>query len=287
MALPTRILAAIDFSTLGDGALEVARRLSDALGVPLAVAHVYETPWFAYPEIEIGQVGVGDPEAVEGWFREKAGRLLEARLATLPAGVAGAVLEGSPIHRVVRDHAAALGADLVVVGTHGRSAPGRYLLGSVAETLVRAAGVPLLVVPEGASFEPTASVVCATDFSEPSEQGTRYAAALAHALGAPLDLLHVEASEPGDPHRHESERLLVYEAENLASRHAGLTARPHLRHGEPSSTIVAHAADHRAGLVVIGTRGTTGLERVLVGSVTDRVIRKAATPVLAVPPRAP
>ncbi|MCA9605801.1 MAG: universal stress protein [Myxococcales bacterium] len=288
MAPPSRILCAIDFSTLGDGALSVARKLAEVFEVPLSIAHVYETPWYAYPDIEVGgYVGAGDPSAVEGWFREKAGRLLETRLADLGEGAKGDVLEGSPIHRVLRDHAAAIGANLIVVGTHGRSAPGRYLLGSVAETLVRSAGVPLLVVPEGAAskFLGSQRVLCATDFSEPSEDGQRQAAAYAHALHGTLDLLHIEASEPGDAHRHESERLLGYEAQNLRNKYPGLEVHTHVRYGEPSSTIAEHATDHGTGMIVLGTRGTTGLARVLIGSVTDRVIRKATVPVLAIPPK--
>ncbi len=287
MAPPSRILCAIDFSGLGDGALSVARKLSEALDVPLSLAHVYETPWYAYPEIELtGYMGGGDPAAIEGYFREKAGRMLESRLTDLGPEVTGDVLEGTPIHRVIRDHAAAIGASLIVVGTHGRSAPGRYLLGSVAETLVRSAGVPLLVVPEGgaACFLGGHAVLCATDFSEPSEDGLRQAAAYAHALQARLDLLHVERSEPGDPHRRESERLLGHEAQNLRNKYPGLEVRTHVRYGEPSTTIAEHAAEHDTAMIVIGTRGTTGLARVLIGSVTDRVIRKAAVPVLAIPP---
>ncbi|MBX3275679.1 MAG: universal stress protein [Sandaracinaceae bacterium] len=283
-----RALAALDYSHLGDGALEVARALCEALDLPLALAHVYETPWYAYPEIELGAMGGGDPAAIEGWFREKAGRLLEARLAELGPRASGEVIEGTPIHRVLGEHAAAIGADLLVAGTHGRSAPGRFLLGSVAETLLRTAGIPLLVVPEGgeARFRAGAPIVCATDFSAPARDGVRIAAALALALGAPLELVHVERSQPGDPERRESERLLAYEAENLEASHPGLTVGTHLRYGDASSTIVELAEHHGAGLVVIGTRGEKSLARVLVGSVTDRVIRRSSVPVLAIPPGA-
>lgn len=288
MAPFTRILCALDFSTLGDGALVVARALADRLEVPLSLVHVYETPWYAYPEIELGQMGGGDPEAVEGWFREKAGRLLEVRLAELGGRATGEVVEGTPIHRVVRDHAAAIGADLIVVGTHGRSAPGRYLLGSVAETLVRSAGIPLVVVPEGAHarFGTHGAVLCATDFSEPSEDGLRHAAAVAHALDRPLELLHVEDATPGDPLRPETEARLEDEAASVRTRHHGLSVRGRVRAGEPSTTIVEHAEEHHMGLIVIGTRGTRGLARVLIGSVADRVVRKATVPVLVIPPHA-
>lgn len=287
MTIPTRILCALDFSAAGDGALAVARGLSERLDLPLSLVHVYETPWYAYPEIEIsGQFGLGNPQEAEQWFRDKASRLLAERLDDLGEGASGEVLSDSPIHRAVAAHAESTGADLIVVGTHGRSAPGRYLLGSVAENLVRASTVPVIVVPEGGAnrFATGQRVVVATDFSEPARAGVRAAAAIARGLALPLSLVHVEDDDSSldDPHRKASQTLLGYEVE--VANAEGLEAHGHVRNGDPSTVLTEYADEHDAGLIAIGTRGTRGLQRVLIGSVTDRVVRRSHVPVLVVPP---
>jgi len=287
MPAPTRILCALDFSAAGDGALTVARGTAERLDVPLALVHVYETPWYAYPEIEIGgQFGLGNPQEAEQWFRDKATRLLAERLDQLGERASGEVLSDSPIHRAVATHGESIGADLIVVGTHGRSAPGRYLLGSVAENLIRSATVPVIVVPEGGAnrFATGQRVVVATDFSEPARAGVRAACAFARGLALPVELVHVEDDDttPSDPHFEESATLLGYEVEVAGAE--GLEAHGHIRRGDPSTVLTEYADEHDAGLLAIGTRGTRGLQRVLIGSVTDRVVRSSHVPVLVVPP---
>jgi nucleotide-binding universal stress UspA family protein len=133
-----------------------------------------------------------------------------------------------------------------------------------------------------------------TDFSETAEQAEAQALALARALGAEIVLLHVAVETPlysegglgvetqqiYEAQREWAEQTL--EARTAALRARGVQARWVRRVGVPFEEIVEAAAAERADLIVMGTHGRSGLNRLLLGSVVDRVIRLAPCPVLAV-----
>ena len=139
-------------------------------------------------------------------------------------------------------------------------------------------------------------LVCATDFSEGAAAAERQAAALARALGAELLLLHVASEAPlwretlGTPavravfeaQRKWATDVLAERAVALAAQ--GVTARGRLEVGVPWKEIVRVAADEGAEMIVMGTQGRTGLDRWLLGSVAERVVRRAPCPVLTVRP---
>lgn len=137
------ILVGVDFSEHSDRALERAFLLGRVLGAKVHVLHA--CPLLAYA------LGDAHPDASD--FEERVHAHVDAELARLRtrAEVAGSVLvthrvDGNP-GPAVAAFADELGADLVVVGTHGRTGLDRMLLGSVAERVLRLAHVPVLVVP--------------------------------------------------------------------------------------------------------------------------------------------
>jgi nucleotide-binding universal stress UspA family protein len=198
------------------------------------------------------------------------------------------------ILRVVRE----LRADMLVVGTHGRKGVARMFLGSVAEALAKVAPCPVSVVPE---FRQASTgigpLLVPTDFSEGAADAAQAAARLARRLGIRLVLLHilpeVVARRGDDPKATRREELrLRREAEN---RLRTVIETLHLDSGQGESMLltgvdvagILHVAQKiDAGCIVMGTRGLTGLPRVLLGSVTDQVLRQARCPVLVVPPGA-
>lgn len=141
-------------------------------------------------------------------------------------------------------------------------------------------------------------IVCATDFSEPGQAAEEQAVALAQALGAELVYVHVsvETLLYGESALSMTDIQRVYDAqrrwaeETLAARVTAakqrrITARWLLRVGAPFEQIVAAAGDEKADMLVIGTHGRSGLNRLLMGSVAERVVRVAPCPVLTVRPR--
>ena len=143
------------------------------------------------------------------------------------------------------------------------------------------------------------TVLCPTDFSDVSARAETYAAALARHYDASLHLLHVDppmpvmapyGEIPVDARMFEEQRE-VAEAELVKAgeraRAGGLTVETTMKGGHPAREILALADRAQADMLVIGTHGRGGVEHLLLGSVAEKIMRKAACPVLVVPPGAP
>jgi nucleotide-binding universal stress UspA family protein len=139
-------------------------------------------------------------------------------------------------------------------------------------------------------------ILCPIDFSETSRHALEQAAAIAGWYRARLHVLHVYepvfAPIPGLPvpddrvPEYELQRVRDEVAAFLQAMGGGIDADVVVGVGQPPTTIVDRAAALSVDLIVIGTNGASGLEHLLIGSVTEKVLRKAACPVLTVPPRA-
>jgi nucleotide-binding universal stress UspA family protein len=141
---------------------------------------------------------------------------------------------------------------------------------------------------------PTISrILCPMDFSDLSRRALRHAAILARWYGAELHVLHVAPAMPTlwgvaptlGPFSPESPtadaEISMREAVRPAVA-AGLSVVAEVRQGEPTRSILDYAAARASDLVVMGTHGRGGFERLVLGSVTEKVLRKAACPVLTV-----
>jgi nucleotide-binding universal stress UspA family protein len=199
-------------------------------------------------------------------------------------------------------------ADLIVIATHGYTGAKRLLLGSTTERVVRHAPCPVLTVPvhttprdRGKRPLDLKRIVVPIDFSKASKAALPWAASLAAAANAKLNLLHVVERFPIDyvlghesmketitPLIKQREVKLKGMAESL-SKSAGLKVSAVVRDGKPFKEICRAAQRLGADLIVLTTRGYTGLKRVWLGSTAERVVRHSSRPVLAVrelfPPR--
>lgn len=143
-----KIVVAVDFSNATPGVLEMAANLAIAHHSELELFHVIE------PEPSYTAYGFTPDEfpamnAFQEEAKRRATRKLDELLASVRADVPQAtsqMAEGSPLHALL-DHVTNSGADFVVVGSHGHGVIASLLLGSVAEGMVRKAGVPTLIVP--------------------------------------------------------------------------------------------------------------------------------------------
>jgi len=138
-----KILVPIDFSPSSDAALERAATMADAFSASLVVLHVYEAPVFVYPALPF--LPIDDISlSIEKNARAGVDAVVRRFLASGRV-VEGLVRQGSA-WRVIDEVTREIGADLVVVGTHGRRGLERALVGSVAERVVRTSRVPVLTV---------------------------------------------------------------------------------------------------------------------------------------------
>ena len=145
--------------------------------------------------------------------------------------------------------------------------------------------------------EPMEHVVVGTDFSDGADRALTVAIRFAKLMGAAIDLVHVyplltaslassvpgvfPVPPPGPDVLDEIKRRL--DEVSLTVREAGLECRTANPEGSPADEVIAYADRVGAELIVVGTHGRTGLRRVLVGSVAERVLRKTHRPVLVVP----
>lgn len=292
-----RILVPCDFSDFSARAIEHAR----------ALAHWYDaeiTVLFAMPlltSVEALPVGLG-PVAARPVSIEAVRAELEKFVAS--AGHDGVscdcvVAEGNPVDQIL-NRARLLPADLLVMGTHGRSGFERWVLGSVTEKVLRKARAPVLTVshhtlqmPEGGR-PPFSRILCATDFSESSLRALEYALSLAQEGYAQISLLHVIESLPDARPLPPGFDLKLYRdtieeetAERLRTAvpaNAPDWCRPQTRltHGKAHEEILRVAQEERSNLIVMGVQGRTALDLMLFGSNTGHVIRGSTCPVLTI-----
>lgn len=186
----------------------------------------------------------------------------------------------------------------IVMGTHGHRGIDRFLLGSVAERTLRRSPVPVLVVREDESEadRPIGSLLFATDFSEDAERAEKVARDWAGPLNAEIEVFHairetavlfapyaVPGSSDFEGEMHEAASLRMKSVlERL--RAAGVGAKGKIVYGMASNEITKQAEATGADLIVMGARGYSTLQRFLLGSVTERVLRQAHCSVLVVGP---
>lgn len=285
-----KLICAVDFSPTSDNALRVASQIARDAGAPLVVAHV----WRISADAVAFDVPISD-DAFERARRKDEAALQAACALARRLGapdVTSVMLDGVPWDRVVQLAKDDPGVDLIVVGTHGRSGLSRWLLGSVAEQVIRHAPCSILAVRHSSDTRRFRHVLCPIDFSDDSRRAVRQAQDLVAPDGR-VTLLHV--AEPGfgagdlpllEDEQHEIERRAASElarwAEDL-QRAAPAEVATELRVGGPAGQILhVLASDPDVDLVVMGSHGRTGIPRVLLGSVAEKVLRHATCPVLVV-----
>jgi nucleotide-binding universal stress UspA family protein len=213
-----------------------------------------------------------------------------------------ALVEGTPAAGIL-DHARQMNADLIVMGTHGRSGVDRVLIGSVTEKVLRKATCPVLAVPPAApDAVPAAAVlykniVCPVDFSDASMRALDYAFSLAREADAKLTVLHVTPYEFDLPledsgsdaeltvaeffeRRERQARERLDEAVHPRSQDyctaVALVTRAH----RPWQEILRVAGERHADLIVMGVQGRGAVDLMFFGSTTQQVVRQASCPVL-------
>jgi len=206
-----------------------------------------------------------------------------------------ALVRGEPSAAIL-DYAAEQGVELIAMGTHGRTGLDRYVTGSVTERVVRRAEVPVLTAraTEHSRLEGDyEELLVPTDGSEPAAAAVEPGLAVAEATGARVHAVHVvdvgsvalspEYTTPGELlDRLAAAGEAMVEDVAAQARERGLEVVTEVRKGRPARDLLAYADEAGVDLVAMGTAGRTGVGRYLLGSTTERVIRHAEMPVLAV-----
>ena len=296
-----RILCPLDFSRFSLHALEQAIAIARESGAEICALHVFAV--VPAPELAV----IGSPVPLEPMRLAPTSReevLAQVRDMTESVDAEGVTLrtmlfEGEPVTRIV-GYAIDWNADLVVMGTHGRSGFERLLLGSVAEKVLRKAPCPVLTVParvvaprNGLTF---ARILCGVDFSPASLRGVEYAASLAAPGGPGVTLLNVvelfaesrggrdqfvlDTPEFRSQLKRGAEALLLEATPRETRQRCAMTDVVTM--GKAWKEILRVAADTEADLIVLGVEGRSTADLFLFGSTTQHVVRQATCPVLTI-----
>jgi nucleotide-binding universal stress UspA family protein len=282
-----RILVPTDGSDPAAAAGDAAIALAEQFDAQLHVLHV----------LELGELppGVEDEGADEFAHRgEEATKALTDRASEVGLESTAAVIDGDKqTHAAIVEYAEDNDIDCIVMGTSGRSGLDRLVLGSVTERTLRESSVPVWTVHEDTVFDPAIeSILVPTDGSECALAAADHAIALAATTDAGVHVTHVVDLGMlwGD-----SGTGAILEALEDAGQRAldGVLERADeadistidatILSGTPHTAIVDYATDHDVDCIVMGSHGRTGLDRLLLGSVAERVVRATDVPVLILP----
>jgi nucleotide-binding universal stress UspA family protein len=199
---------------------------------------------------------------------------------------------------VILEYASEQKIDLIVMGTHGRRGLGHLLLGSSTEEVVRMAKCPVFSVRESEkpkSLESINKVLVPIDFSDYSKSALAYAAEIASSYNAQIQLFHVieETTHPAYSLSGKSTKVdLVPGIEDDCRKklkqmiqETGISNEETeiiINRGQAALEIIKFANENLSDLIVIATHGLTGIERLLLGSVTEKVVRMAPCPVFTI-----
>ncbi|RXK46874.1 universal stress protein [Halorientalis pallida] len=277
-----RILVPTDRSDPARRAIEQAADLATRYGATVTVLNVVDTR-----ELD------GDSEDDE---RTQAARTeLKESLddADFDMPIEAVVRAGIPSEEIL-DYADEAGADLLVMGTHGRTGVRRYLLGSVAEKVVRLSDVPVLSVHPAevdVGSVPYERILVPTDGSDGASVAVDCATDLATTYGAELHAVSVVDTGAMAPDvqfdvimdQLQNRAQTAVETVTAAASKAGVEdTQTAMLEGRAHDAIESYAEDERIDLIVMGTHGRSGLDRYLLGSVAEKLVRTASVPVLTV-----
>lgn len=277
------IVAAVDLSPASAPAIVRAADLAERTGATLHVL-------FAHLLFRNG-----GGRAAETTLRLQLERFIAEALEISPADLDAlapvlAVETATSAQEAICTYAEHVNADLLVLGTHGRTGIGRLLLGSVAEACVGRAPCPVLTVPasaDPAKPTPEAPILLPVDFTPRTLAALDVARGVADLYGAPVEALHV-VRDAGPYPDLAPEVLSLSDVDPEADavvREQMATLGPdiaeaHIVYGTPARAIAETARDRNAGLIVLATHARHGIEKLAMGSVAEATLRRASCPVL-------
>jgi len=307
-----RMLVPLDGSELAEGVLTCAKELSGRLDLDVILLYVYSpdalefAPMYqAYVERAAETIQRQSQEV-----RQETGIQSESK----PAEVRGELAVGYPAEEILR-YADENDIDLILMATHGRSGIKRWTMGSVADKVLRASNIPVLLVRAGIPDEvtcalwPMKTMLVLLDGSELAEAVLPHVEALTkQRSNEPLDVVLLRVCEPPTTPAYyapelsgvplnwgEYEQQEITKGRQLAREYlarvekrlkdSGLEVRTEVLQGKAADEIVDYASRNPFSLIVMATHGRSGLSRWVYGSVAENVLQGVSSPILLIRPQ--
>lgn len=285
----TKILVPVDFSKYADAAIDTAIDIAARYDASITLMNVFEPVALAFPEDQSFYAGAITSDVMAD-LRKALEKKKDAAIAKGAKRLSFELGHGNPA-AVIRSFATDGNYDLIVVGTLGRTGLAHFLLGSVAERVVRTAPCPVLTVHE--SGRPFTKILVPTDFSPASDTALDAAIDLAGRWQASITLVNVfepmaytyptgtgiYMSLPVDHVIKDQLEALERQKRNALAKGAKQVEIAQ-RTGHPATEITDLARDGSFDLIAMSTHGRSGLSRMFLGAIAERVVRTAPCPVL-------
>lgn len=301
------ILVPLDGSAFGEAALPTAQAIADQTEAVLHLALVHVPVYNGYID---GVPILDDKGDLSSRAQEQTYlQMVQQRLTADGQPAPSIQLLDGPVPTTLGAYAAEIAADLVVMTTHGRGGLARFWLGSVADGFVRHSHVPVLLIHPNATPEvprqipqiPLRKICIALDGSPHAEQMLEPALALdtqgtAEYLFVQVVDVLVVASSPFTPDLLQQQSAIIAQRQAEAQQYLEALAAPLRERGyqittrviidpQPALALLRAAREHRSDLIALATHGRGGVQRLLLGSVADKVLRAADRPVLVYRPQ--
>jgi nucleotide-binding universal stress UspA family protein len=288
-----RLTLPVDGSAASQRGVDFAAELAQSEGAEIDVCSALDDTAFMLPIAE-GAL-VNPAPFIDAAQTATKNHISDALVQLHGAGITaeGTVLRGFPVAEI-DEFARRRHADAIVMGTNGRSGIERMFMGSVTMALLRVADIPVVTVHADDTLR-SGSILVAVDASPASLGALECAIARARVSGASLLLVHVfdesridrliaaTGLRPQGALRQgltDAESALAQAADSVQA--AGIPFTKQLERGVPADAILTVAERHEVGSIAIGTHGRSALERFIIGSVADSVVRRAHVPVYVV-----
>ncbi|HQU73164.1 MAG TPA: universal stress protein [Calditrichia bacterium] len=286
------ILIPVDFSEFSDRAVEHGLMLAKKFGADIKLLHA----------VVLFQQEPDEKEHMDLYEKyvqrkEESGfKRLQEKMDAAGAGphvrIESEMVRSISAAEAILEYLGQHPCDLVIIGTHGERGLRRLVFGSVAERVVRLSPVPVLTVQKGLRQDSIARIVVPVDFSAHATVAVKSARVLAKTYNAAISFVHVINQQLHPAYGAANVNSVFVLDPDLKDRSlknligfAGKEAEDddfRVLEGRPSVEIVNFARDERADLILMGTKGLSGLDHLLIGSVTERVVRTSPVPVLTV-----
>jgi len=265
-----KLLLCSDGSPDSQGALRATLALAQACGQKVYLVYVLRV------RAEIEAVV---PDARAMLAREVSSYLETIKAASSKAGVSieTRVRYGPWPHATILEEAEDIQPDLIVMGRYGQTGLAQLLMGSTTARVIGYSRFKVLVVPQNATMA-FRTLLVASDGSPCSDAAWEEALGLARETQAKLYAISVARKEGEKVQAEEIMHLLINAANQQGVPLQGLV----LQELQPYDTIVQEALRYKVDIIVMGSHGRTGVKRLLMGSVTERVIGLATCPVLVI-----